>query len=40
MQLFVRAAETGSFSVTARETGQPQSNVSKQIATLRAPRAA
>ncbi|HEX4327238.1 MAG TPA: LysR family transcriptional regulator [Burkholderiales bacterium] len=34
MRLFVRAAETGSFSATAREADQPQSNVSKQIAAL------
>ena len=34
MQLFVRAAETASFSAAAREAGQPQSNVSKQIAAL------
>jgi DNA-binding transcriptional LysR family regulator len=34
MRLFVRAAETGSFSAVAREADQPQSNVSKQIAAL------
>jgi DNA-binding transcriptional LysR family regulator len=34
MQLFVRAAENGSFSSTAREAGQLQSSVSKQIAAL------
>lgn len=34
MRLFVRAAETSSFSAAAREAGQQQSNVSKQIASL------
>lgn len=34
MQLFVRTAENGSFSSTAREVGQLQSSVSKQIAAL------